>query len=284
MMPQPVIDAEVPTAHAPVTRRRGRDGARGATVLRRVEPALVTLAFVALWELFSRSGAVSSHDFPPATDIAQAFVKDIQHRAVWTGIGESMKAWAIGLAIVVVVGVPMGLLLGLSRFAYAAVRPTLDLVRTVPSIAGLPILLFIYGIGLKLNVSLVLIAAIWPILIQTMYGAHDVDPVARDTARVYGLSRGRAFFKVVLPGALPYIVTGLRLSAVIALLVAVAASLIVGGEGLGAQIDVAQRNDLTELMYARIVMTSLLGLAVTFTLLRAERRVLRWHPSQRETA
>lgn len=255
-----------------------------AMLSRRLEPAAVTLAFVALWELFSRSGVTSRHDVPPATKIAKALFEDVQHRAVWSGVGESMKAWGIGLAIVIVVGVPVGLLLGLSRLAYRAVRPTLDFVRTVPSIAGLPILLFIYGIGLRLNVVLVLIAAIWPLLVQSMYGAHDVDPVARDTARVYGLGRVRSFFKVVLPGTMPYIVTGLRLSAVIALLVAVAASLIVGGEGLGAQIDAAQRNDLTELMYARIVLTSLIGLTVTFSLLQMERRLLRWHPSQREAA
>jgi NitT/TauT family transport system permease protein len=265
--------SEVATSHTP---------SRGW--LRFAEPAAVILVLLGLWELCSRVEVIPQRSMPPVTVILQSFVEDVQHTEIWSAVLATMGAWAIGLVVVVLVAVPLGLVLGMSSVAYRAVVPTLDFVRTIPSIAALPVLLFLYGVGIRLIVTLVVLAAVWPLLIQTIYGAHDIDPVSRDTARVYGLGRVASFFRVTLPGSMPYIVTGLRISAVVALLVAVGASLIIGGAGLGEQIWDAQRNGLSSLMYARILLASLLGLAVTFGLVAIERRVLQWHPTYRGAA
>jgi NitT/TauT family transport system permease protein len=255
---------------------------RYGTLLRYAEPALVVASLLATWELLTRAGVLRRQDIPPVTTIVGRFVSDVQTRVLWDAVAQSVGAWAAALGLVIIIAIPLGLLLGSSRRAYEATHLTLEFLRTIPSIAALPLLIFIFGVGFRLTVVLGILTALWPLLIQTTYGVHDVDPVARETGRVYGLSRSQQFTRIVLPGALPYIATGLRLSGGIALIVSIATSLVVGGEGLGKLIASAAQNGQTELMYARILLTSLVGLAVAYTLMRLERRALQWHPSQWE--
>jgi len=259
----------------------GRAGRTANGVLRWVEPTLAVVALALVWELASRTGILPREDFPPVTHIASAWFHDIVGPELWAGIAASMTAWAIGMAIVVVVGVPLGMLLGTSKISYQMSYLTLEFIRTLPAIAALPLLLFIYGIGQELTVALVVLAALWPLLIQSMYGMHDVDPIAVSTARVYGVGRTRRFFLVDLPSCMPYIATGLRISGTFGLIFAIAASLLVGGEGLGAAMTNAAMVGDRALLYARVLTTGLLGLAVTFALVLLERRTLRWHSSQR---
>jgi ABC-type nitrate/sulfonate/bicarbonate transport system permease component len=221
---------------------------------------------------------------PAPGAIVSSLASDMQTSRLWDGVLDSVGAWAIGLGIVVVVGVPVGVLLGSSRVLYAATRHTVEFLRMIPSIAALPLLVFVYGVGFQLTVVLVVLTALWPLLLQSMYGVHDVDPVARDTARVYGLGRVRVFSRVTMPSVAPYVATGLRLSGTIALVVAIATSLVVGGSGLGALIASASNSGQNPLMYGRILLAGILGLILTGALIAAERRVLHWHPSQRETS
>jgi ABC-type nitrate/sulfonate/bicarbonate transport system permease component len=134
------------------------------------------------------------------------------------------------------------------------------------------------------KVFLVVFAASWPLLIQTLYGVRDVDPVAVDTARAYGLSRSTRFFRLTLPSALPYIATGLRISSATALILAVTAELVIGSPGLGAEIAVAEASGATALVYALIGATGLLGWVLNGAFSRFERRLLHWHASQRREA
>ena len=166
--------------------------AAAGPLLHRAEPVLVVLGLVLAWEIATRSGVLPGQDFPPATEIASALGADLAGAERWGGIAASMSAWALGMILVIVVGVPVGMLLGASEPSYRASRLTLEFVRTLPAIAALPLLLFIHGIGQELTVTIVVLAALWPLLIQSMYGMRDVDPVAVATARVYGNEIGRA--------------------------------------------------------------------------------------------
>lgn len=246
-----------------------------------LEPAVVLLAILGLWELVARRGGLDSATLPPPTSIAAALEEDVRAGGVLRDAWISIKAWAAGLALVAVIAPTIGVAIGLSRLAYSATHLTIEFVRTIPSIAAIPFLVLLYGVTFKLTVVLIVLTALWPLLIQTMYGVQDVDPVARETARAYGLGWYRRLTRITLPTAAPYIATGLRLSGVIAMIVAIAASLIVGGQGLGAAIADAERGGLIPLMYGRIFLTGLLGLAVTIALTALERRMLHWHPSQR---
>lgn len=277
-------EASPADAPAPTRTAAGASPPLRSRVLRVAEPLAVVVVLLAAWEAISRGGLVNKQDLPPVTTVLKAFFEDLQTSELWSSVGNTALGWGIGLGIVIAVGVPLGALLGSSRIAYRASNLTLEFVRTIPSIAALPLLILIYGTQLKLTVVLVVLTALWPLLINTMYGMHDVDPVARETARVYGLGRVRIFLKVTIPSALPYIATGLRLSGVIALILAIAATLIAGGEGLGAAISEAAQSARTPVMYARILTAGLMGLLVTTLFVLLERRFLRWHASQRRVA
>jgi ABC-type nitrate/sulfonate/bicarbonate transport system permease component len=157
-------------------------------------------------------------------------------------------------------------------------------LRAIPGITLLPLLVLVLGIQFDLKLTLVGIACFWPLLVQTIYGVQDVDPVAKDMARAYGIGRTRTFFEVILPSTVPYIVTGLRLSAIIALNVAIGAELLVGGTGgIGDRMGKLSLVGAVPQMFVYVVAAAILGLLIRFGLGAAEKRVLHWHPSQRET-
>lgn len=229
-----------------------------------------------------RGGVITSSQLPPPSQIAQAFFDDVQHAEVWQALGSTMLAWGIGLAGVILIGVPVGMALGLNKTVYGSTQPMFEFVRTVPSIAGLPLLILLLGISLRLGVVMVFAGALWPVLIQTMYGVQDVDPAAKDVGRAYGLGRVRLFLKIVLPSSFPYIATGIRLAAVIGLLLSVSASLLAGGDGIGFLITKAMYAGAPGLIYARIVLIGLAGLLVSLSVTYLEKKLLFWHPSQRK--
>ncbi len=252
-------------------------------VLRILEPIGCVVVALGIWQILVQTGVIYRGSLSTPTDVARALWTDGHDHFLWASIWLTMKAWVIGMGIVIAVAVPVGALLGLSRLIARSTFLTLEFFRAIPSIAALPVLLLLYGIGFKLTVVLIILGAVWPLLIQTMYGVQDVDPVARDTARVYGLRRQRTFRLVVVPTAAPYIPTGLGLSGVTGMILAIAATLLIGGQGLGAAIAEAQQTGRIPVMFARIFVAGLLGVAVTIVLGSIERRFLRWHTSMRET-
>jgi ABC-type nitrate/sulfonate/bicarbonate transport system permease component len=249
------------------------------------EPALVVLCVIGAWELLTRTGVLPAQDLPPATVIGAAFIRDVQQFRVWEALGATLTAWAIGLAASIAVGIPAGLLLGSSRLSYLLFQPSLEFIRTIPSIAALPLLILLLGTrGYQLAAAMTFLGAVWPIMIQTMYGVRDVDPTTKDAGRAYGLGPVQLFTRIVLPSALPYIATGLRLGAIVGLLLSVAASLIAGGNGIGYLIINASFSGVPALVFARILLTGITGLAVTLILVAIESRLLFWHASHRRSA
>lgn len=247
-----------------------------------LSPLVLPILFLGVGEALIRGGVLVNDSLPAPSLVAQALFDDVQHSEVWSALGSTMAAWGIGLGAVIIVGVPIGALLGLNRASYAATQPTLEFIRTVPSIAALPLLILILGTSLRLAVVMVIAGALWPVLIQTMYGVRDVDPVAKDVGRVYGLRRDQVVGRIVMPSSLPYVATGIRLASLIALLLSVSATLIAGGQGIGYQIVQAMNAADAPLMYARIVLLGLAGVVVSLSVNVAERRLLHWHASQRK--
>jgi ABC-type nitrate/sulfonate/bicarbonate transport system permease component len=244
-------------------------------------PVVSTLAIIGIVELIIRGGLVLQTAFPTPSAVFQSLFEAVQTSAYWLAVGNTLKGWAIGLGLAIVIAVPLGILVGTTSWMYRSVRFVVDFLRPIPSIALLPLLILVFGITLDLKIFMAALGAFFPLFFQTMYGVQDVDPVARDTASAYRLNRFMRFVFVDLPGATPYIATGLRLSATISLVVCVATELIVGVPGLGAGIFKAQYGGRLADMYALIVTTGLLGLLITMGFNRLERWTLRWHPSQR---
>jgi ABC-type nitrate/sulfonate/bicarbonate transport system permease component len=201
----------------------------------------------------------------------------------WTAYLETIRGWAIGLAIAVALAVPIGIVLGSSDFLGAAFRVPIEFLRPIPSAALIPLLFLTLGPTLKSEVFLASFGAFWPLLVQTIYGVRDVDPVAVDTARSFGLSTLERLYRVTLPSAVPYIWTGLRISSTVSLILAFTAELFMGTGGLGQRMNYAESFGLNDQLYALALAVGFLGIAIHLALAALERHVLHWHASQRGT-
>lgn len=242
------------------------------------------LLALAAWELAPAVGLVPGDDIPPASEVLSSLADLLGTAAFWDATGATLAGAGIGLGIAAVVGVALGILMGSSRVAWHALRPTMEFLRPVPGVALIPVAILVFGPSLEGDVLLVSFGCLWPMLVQTLYGVRAVDEVALATARSYGLSRAERIRYVQLPSALPYIATGLRISSAIALIIAVTAELVAGNTGLGDSIALAQSAGQTEEMYALIVTTGVLGVLVHVVFSALERRFLHWHQSQRAGA
>ena len=260
--------------------RRFLDHPRRSGAVRVAESVLVTAAALFLVEIVVRLGFVSSDVFPGISSIARTLAGQIVTLAFWDVLLETAIPWAVGLGMAIAIAVPLGVVLGLSLPAYRTTYLLFEILRTTPTIAALPLLVLIFGVGYQFTIVLVAWTSMWPLLIQTMYGVRDVDPVTIDTAKVYGLNWRRRITQIVLPSAVPFIATGMRLASVMAFVVAVAASLLVGGGGLGFAIFSAANAGDVPLMWARITVAGLVGLALTAALGATENRMLRWRRSE----
>ena len=253
---------------------------------RRAVPALVSqvaavAAALAVWSWLAATDTVSDTALAGSVESFARLAELLGTPEPWNAIGQTLTAWSISLAVALAVAIPLGLLLGRSTLAYRSSRFTIDFLRTIPALGLIPLAALVYGASREAVLIIVVPACIWPLLLQTIYGVRDTDPVAVETARSYGLGRWSILGRVVLPSALPYIATGVRLSAIIAMLLAISVELLVLVPGVGSLIAVAQRNGETVDVYAFTLLAGFLGLAVVLLFSRVERRVIAWHPSVR---
>ncbi|MFE7437113.1 ABC transporter permease [Streptomyces tendae] len=251
---------------------RGADAALGAAGL---------AAFLTLGEAVPRLGLVEEEYFPPTSRIADALGTEVADGAFWTALGDTLTGWALGLAVAVGAGIVVGVLLSVVPYLREATASTIEFLRPIPSVALIPLAVLLFGTELRSVLLLVVYASFWQVLIQVLYGMRDVDPVAEETARSYGLGTWARIRYVLWPTALPYVMTGVRLAAAVSLILAVTAELVVGAPGLGARIAVAQTSQAVPEMYALIVVTGLLGLLINVGARSVERRALAWHQSVR---
>jgi len=242
------------------------------------------LGFLVLLELAPRAGLVPDRYLPPTSRIAGALAGELGRPTFWAALGGTLQGWAIGLAVAVAAGVGLGLLIGSVPALRAATASTIEFLRPIPSVALIPLAVLLFGTDLRSKLLLVVYASFWQVLIQVLHGVQDVDPVAMDTASSYRLGRWARVRHVVWPTTLPYAVTGFRLAAAVALILAITAELVIGSPGLGREIAVAQTSGAVPAMYALVVVAGLLGVAVNLVARVLERRLLAWPPSARREA
>jgi ABC-type nitrate/sulfonate/bicarbonate transport system permease component len=236
---------------------------------------------LALFEILPRIGVLPRDHFPPISETLATLVEQLGEGSFWEAVYNTLQGWALGLGIAAALAIPIGIVIGSSGLLYRATRVVIEFLRPIPSVALIPLAILIYGTGLKSKVFLATFASFWQLLVATLYGVQDVDPVATDTARSFGFSRIQRLFRVTLPGAIPYIATGVRIASAVSLILTVTAELVIGSAGLGRSINIARSGGNEELMYALILSTGILGLLLNTIIVRVERRLLHWHPSHR---
>lgn len=246
---------------------------------RPVLPFLTIAAFLALWQALSYW--IDSDIIPGVHAIAGALWSEFLG-PMWQDLWATMSVWVLGLFVASIVAIPLGLLIGLSHFWTESTKFVVEFVRPIPPIALLPLTVLILGTGPRMIVSLAIFASVWPLLYQAIGGVRDRDPTLTDTFRVYGMSKKQYFLLGVLPQSLPFVITGLKLSATIALVVTVATEIVAGGQGIGFRITQMSTAEQYPQMYALIIVAGMLGLLVTYLLRIASRTLLFWHESERE--
>ncbi|MEU8798407.1 ABC transporter permease [Spirillospora sp. NPDC048819] len=251
---------------------------------------MVVLLLVA-WEVASR--IYQSPYFPTFTDSAAAFftnwfVADASRGFVTeqftTDLGSSMSRAAQGWLISVVIGLCAGIALGVSPRAAATVNPLIRFGMSIPATALLPLAVVFFGITDEMNVSLIVVGTVFPILINTMDGVQGIDRTVIMTARSMRMGRLRYFFVVLLPGASPQIISGLRVSLGIGLILMVVSELFAATNGIGYYIVLASRQFRYVDMWSGVLLIAVIGLLLNVLFALVEARVLRWHRESRKRA
>ena len=264
--------------------RRARGPGRLTAESRIALGALGLAGAAAVIEAIPRLGLVSPRYLPPFTEMIAALGREATGAAFWRALLDTAVGWALGLAISVTAGVVLGIAIGSIRGLRAATASTIEFLRPIPSVALIPVAVLLWGAQLRSTLLLVVYASFWPILLQVIHGVADVDPVARDTALSYRFTPWAKIRYLLLPTGLPYIMTGLRLSAAVALILAITAEFVIGTPGLGKEIGLAMASSAVPAMYALILVVGAFGVAVNIGFRALERLVLAWHPSVRGEA
>ncbi|WP_443049913.1 ABC transporter permease [Streptomyces sp. NBC_00287] len=260
---------------------RTKPAGRGPSTTAALRGLAGLAGLVAVLEVLPRTGALSAHYLPPASEIGRTLGQLLAESTFWTALGDTVAGWGLGLAIAVVGGVVAGVVIGSVPVLRAATASTIEFLRPIPSVALIPVAVLLYGTALESTLLLVVYASFWQVLVQVLAGTQDVDPVADDTAHSYLLGRWGRVRYVLWPTALPYVMTGVRLAAAVALVLAITAELVIGSPGLGREIAVAQTSGAVSRVYALVLVTGLFGVAINLVARAVERRALHWHQSQR---
>lgn len=241
--------------------------------------SIAVALLLGVWEAAPRLGIVSRVFLPPFSKVMVAWWTILRDGQLQADFDASIVRILIGFGLAVVIAVPLGLLIAWYRPVQELLNPVLEIFRNTASLALLPVLVLILGIGQTSKIVLVVYASTWPILLNTISGVREVDPLLIKAARSMGLSSVRMFQKVVLPAAVPTIFTGIRLAGSHAVLVIIAAELVGASSGLGFLVTYAQQNFQIPTMYAAVITISALGLVFNKVLVTIERRVCRWRPA-----
>ncbi|MGC4898844.1 ABC transporter permease [Micromonospora echinospora] len=241
--------------------------------------AVGLLGFLVVWQLIPTLGLVDPHYLPYATDVFGRLAQEVRDLAFWRRVRLTMTSWAIGLTVATLAAVALGTVVGLVPFLRRATHTTVEFLRPVPSVALIPLAVLMFGLQMRAALVIIVYAAFWQVFVQVIYGVADVDTVARDTARSFGLTRAERLRYLVLPTALPYLMTGLRLGAAVALILAVTAEMVIGNPGLGRMIELSRSAGDAVGLYGLVVVTGILGLLVNVVFRFVERRSLAWHQS-----
>ena len=237
---------------------------------------ILILLLLALWQ-FSALYVMNTPTWPPVTRIFEAWYENVVDGTLIKHLLATLWRQMLGYSLAVTVGITLGLAMGYYRILNNLFEPLIEIFRPIPGPAYLPVLVLFVGIGSEMKVVLVMIASLFPILLNTYGGVRAIDPVQLDTARTLGLTTAQTMREVVLPAASPQILTGMRISLAISLILAILSEMIVSTDGLGYFTLLAERTFKVPDMYAGIFTLAMFGYVLNRLFLMGEARLIRWH-------
>ncbi len=253
-------------------------------VLARIARWWLLIAFVVVWELISTFGQRINPQLevmlPPPTAVISA-AQDLLNRGVlFTHIFDSLKRVLMAVGTATMLGVPLGLAMGWSPRFRNVVDPLLEFIRPIPPLAWIPLSILWFGIGDVQIVYIIFLAAFFPVVLNSLAGARDVDPYLVRAGLSLGARRWTLFSTVVLPAALPQIFTGMRIGLGIGWMALVAGELVAAPSGLGYMINNARTLFRSDYILLGMVMIGALGLVLDYLMRQAARLAMPWHRGQ----
>jgi NitT/TauT family transport system permease protein len=239
-------------------------------------PILVVVVVVTGWETLARVELLPRALFSSPTEVLVTLWDSLRSGEMLLHVGATLGRTLPGLLLGAIPGLLLGLAMGWSNTLRRAIDPILMAVHPIPKIAILPLLMIFLGIGEASRIAVASVAAFFPMLINTMAGVRQINPIYFEVARNYGAPRLKLFTRVVLPGSMPMALSGLRLAANVTLLVTIAAEIVMSETGLGALVWLAWETLQIEVLYATLIVVSLLGITLSQSLQRLQRRLVPW--------
>ena len=241
--------------------------------------AYVPLAIVAIWEALSAAGLVTAQTLPSPGAVAASFWQLAVSGQLGINIVVSLQRVAVGLGIGVFIGVAMALVSGLSRLGEDAIDSTVQMVRTLPHLALIPLMIMWFGIGETPKLTLIALGTMFPIYLNLFAGIRGADRKLREAASTLGLSHAETILHVVLPAALPSFLVGLRQAFGIAWITLVVAEQINASAGIGYLVMNARDFLRTDIIFVGLAIYALLGLLTDQSVRFLERHLLAWRPT-----
>jgi ABC-type nitrate/sulfonate/bicarbonate transport system permease component len=236
----------------------------------------VAAGFVGLWQLIATQRWISPV-FLPAPDRAWAsLVKGFAGGELWDKLAGTLEHMALGWLAASIAGIALGAMIGSSKWMRSYVAPSLELLRPLPVSAIIPVAIAMFGLTQGMALFVIGFGAIWPMLLATIHGFAAVEPRLYEVARSLHMSRSAVIVKIALPSASPDILSGMRLSLTVALILSVVCEILAGLDGLGHWILLSARSFRSADLFAGVILLGVIGYLTALAMSAVEARLLRW--------
>ena len=261
------------------SRARPAKAVRQPISLERFLPFLLPVVVIAAWQLGSSIGWISTRIMPSPAAVVAAFWQTTISGQLPNNILVSAGRAFTGLLVGGSIGFLLGIANGVSRLSEQLTDTTLQMLRTIPHLAMVPLVILWFGIGEESKLFLTALGVLFPIYLNTYHGVRNVDRGLIEMGRVYGMSNWTLFKKVIFPGALPSILVGLRFALGIMWLTLIVAESIAASSGIGYMANNAREFGMTDVVVLTLVIYAILGKLADVVARTIERRTLRWNPA-----
>lgn len=235
------------------------------------------VALLPVWEALSRTELVNPLFFPPISRILRSFFLLVISGDLPYQILVSLRRAVAGYLLAAIVCIPLGIVMGLWNQVYRMLELLIEMARPIPPPVIVPVAMLFFGLGDEMKIFVIAFSCAWPVLLNTYDGVRSVDRVLMHTGRTFGLSRAKAITKIVFPAALPQIMTGLRVSLGIMLILVVISEMVGSSDGIGYFVLDSQRRFKVDQMYAGMLSLALTGYALNQLFLLLYNSILAWH-------
>jgi ABC-type nitrate/sulfonate/bicarbonate transport system permease component len=235
------------------------------------------LVFFVLWELIARTGLINPLFFPRASEVFSALYRGFEDGTILPQLTHSVTNFLIGLAISAAIGIPVGLLMGASRIADLILSPYVWAMTSLPRVALIPLLILILGFGDAMQLTIIVLSAVFPIMVNCMAGVKTVDPSLLRAGRVFGTSQSETYVKIILPFTLPFVISGVNQGIARGLVGMLIGELLGGGgNGLGYLLDRAGEQFDAPMLYAVLLLLAVMSVSLIQAMRWLEERAAPW--------